>query len=502
MLRFGTYLRSLLDSREISISELSRISGVERTSLQKSITGNRMLARDAVEKLVWSLQLTPEESEKLRYYYDIFYIGEDKYKSREIIRKMLENLDFIHQGKIHSQKHNQKHDQEKDSLSGTFTANSLKFLEKESSFIVGSSNVHFLVQTIFQRELKRENAHVEVTMPADMEFLNEFLLYLYQESKARIDVSHIVAIHRRRKGKKLNLHSIESFANLLPVCLVSNGQYNPYYYYDDSVSVLYTDPFPYFMVTRDCVLCMDANGEKALLLNNKEYVCCYRKHFERLKNQCHALVNYNQGVFSSLEEYGKLYDPQNMYVCVNQPCFACECSDEEIRHLIRKDIDGWEQIADACVQWHSSLQKVERYHSLFKAEGVISFMEDGHIDDFPEIAYAIPEKARLDILGRLIVSIEKDEHLMARMFNKEKISYPSFITLSTTMKTGVGIFTTSRYKKGAPPICIHVQEPDVREAFYDFIQYLKAGELTCSKAETLEYLCEIQQIYAQRFANR
>lgn len=67
MLRFGTYLRSLLDSREISISELSRISGVERTSLQKSITGNRMLARDAVEKLIWSLQLTPEESEKLRY---------------------------------------------------------------------------------------------------------------------------------------------------------------------------------------------------------------------------------------------------------------------------------------------------------------------------------------------------------------------------------------------------------------------------------------------------
>ena len=82
MSQFGKYLRELLDERRLTISELSRISGVERTSLQKSITGNRILSHDAVEKLIWSLRLTVKESKKLKYYYDIFFVGEDKYRSR------------------------------------------------------------------------------------------------------------------------------------------------------------------------------------------------------------------------------------------------------------------------------------------------------------------------------------------------------------------------------------------------------------------------------------
>ena len=491
MSQFGGYLRSLLEERGSSISELSRMSGVERTSLQKSLTGSRILSHEAVEKIIWSLQLTPEESKKLRYYYEIYFIGEERYKSRKMIYKMLEHVGAM--------RFNHFPGNSGDS------ANSLDFREyssniMNSSLVTGIVNVRILMQSIFERELLRENPEIELTMPADMKFINESLLYLFQKHRAKIKVSQMIAIHRNKSEKSLNLHSLECFAHLLPICLISNKQYYPYYYYDDSVSELYTDPFPYFLVTEECVLCMAADGGKALLLNNTEYAAYYRKHFNLLKDQCHALVNYSESLFSSLGEYSKVYDPDNMYVCIHQPCFPCECSNEEIRGFIRKDIYGWEKISEVCVNWLSSLRNVGKYHEIFQAEGVVSFMEEGHIDDFPEIAETVAPEKRLELLERMIISIEKEDRITARMFNDEKFTYPSFLSLSVSLKNGIGIFTTSRFGAGLPPICIHVNEPDLSEAFYDFILSLPFSELTCSKEETLKYLKDILQIYKNKFS--
>ncbi len=488
MSQFGEYLRELLDERNLSISGLSRISGVERTSLQKSITGSRMLSREAVEKLIWSLQLTPEESEKLRYYHEIFFIGEDRYKSREIIRKMLENLVSACGGNPGSVFENTNH----------FSDASADFFAQDKALVIGRENIKLLIYSMLDQEVCQKDGEVELTMPADMSFLNEFLFYLFRKHRIKVKVTQIIAIHRKRTDKALNLHSVECFANILPVCLMSNRQYHPYYYYDISVAELYTDPFPYFIVTGDCVLCMAADGEKALLLNDVEYARFYRKHFHALKKKCHALVNYSEELDSALQEYSRLYDPEEMYVCTNQPCFACECDDEYIRQKIRKDFPGWEEVTEACVSWLSGLKNVGMYHSVFKPEGLIRFMEDGRLDDFPEIVEEITLEERLSLLQNLISSVEKEKRTTVRIFNEKVFTYPSFITLVTSPKKGMGIFTTSRFENGGPPICVYVQESDVSKAFYDFMLNLASGEITCSKEETLWYLREVYRIYAEK----
>lgn len=486
MSKFGAYLRELLEERNLSISELSRISGVERTSLQKSITGNRMLPHDAVEKLIWSLQLTPEESEKLRYCYDIFFIGEDKYKSRKIIRRTLENLEYI------------------DSMfsAGCYDVPdyspgyAAERMWKEKILITGKHNAKYLIRAVFERELAQENPEIELTMPADMKFFNGFLFHLFQKKPFRFKITQIISIHRNKMEKSLNLNSLECFVDLLPVCLVSNRQYEPYYYFDTSVAALYTDPFPYFVVTRDCVLGISSDGEKVLLLNSTEAVGFYRRHFQTLKKQCHALVNYSEGLISLLGEYYRVYDSRNMYVCMSQPSFICEWDDEEIRKKIRKDFPGWEEVTEACVSWISSLRKVDMYHSFFKAEGVIRFMEEGRIDDFPEIVEEITIRERLELLERLISSVESEKRITARMFNEKVFTYPSFVSLVTSPETGVGIFTTSRYGNNSFPISVHVHEADVEEAFRDFLDNLPASEITCSKEDTLKFLKDTWTLYA------
>ncbi|MDO5409939.1 MAG: helix-turn-helix transcriptional regulator [Lachnospiraceae bacterium] len=491
MSQFGKYLRFILDERKLSISELSRKSGVERTSLQKSITGNRMLPYESVEKLIWSLQLTPAESDKLKYYYDIFFIGEDKYESRKIIRRMLENLSSVY-----------FENPSPISFSCDYHAGEFDFKMEENSLITGSSNVQAMVQSVFERELCCKNPEIELTTPTEMHFLNEYLFYLFKKRGINGKIRHMIAIHRKKTEKSLNLHSIECFSWLLPLCLVSRQQYHPYYYYDTAVTELFTDPFPYFIVTRDCVLCMAADGAKAILLNSREYADFYRKHFKNLSGKAHELVHYSSGLVSTLAEYRKVFHSDNMYVCTHQPCFPGVCSPDEIRARIRSDIPQSRKIAEICVEYLTSIQSVKKYNHAFMREGVIRFMEDGKIDDFPELVEEIPLSDRLELLRRVVEAAEDGERVEARLFNREVFTYPSFLTLSTSLQTGMGIYTTSRYKDGQMPICIHVYEPDISEAFYDFVLSLPESGLICSREETIRFLREVLETYSKKLSQK
>ena len=67
---FSEYLRDLLKARKLTVSALSRLSGVERTALSKTLTGQRVLPYAVLDDLIYHLRLTPGEEQRLRGYYD------------------------------------------------------------------------------------------------------------------------------------------------------------------------------------------------------------------------------------------------------------------------------------------------------------------------------------------------------------------------------------------------------------------------------------------------
>ena len=85
MSAFNDYLRRLIKKRNISISELARMTQIERTALQKSLTGDRVLPYDSVKTLSSFLQLTLSEKKKLLHYYNELFESEDVRESRKII---------------------------------------------------------------------------------------------------------------------------------------------------------------------------------------------------------------------------------------------------------------------------------------------------------------------------------------------------------------------------------------------------------------------------------
>ena len=92
MLLFSEYLRELLQAKNLTVSALSRLSGVERTALSKTLTGQRILPYDALDRLIHHLRLTPGEERRLRTYYDAQFEKEGTRRSREMVGKLFSDL--------------------------------------------------------------------------------------------------------------------------------------------------------------------------------------------------------------------------------------------------------------------------------------------------------------------------------------------------------------------------------------------------------------------------
>ena len=268
---FSQYLRDLLQAKGLTVSALARLSGIERTALSKTLTGQRVLPYVALDGLIHHLRLTPGEERRLRSYYDAQFEKEGLRQSREIVGKLFSDLARL------------------DFTAPAFEESRL-LLDLDGyagarSIFSGASNVHPLLRMILSQELTRRDARVELTVPPTDTFLRDELLRRYLDGRMGAQVQQIIAFDASGEAEDINLHNLECFCQILLICLLSKRNYHPYYYYD-SLAARYTDPFPYFLVTHSCAVCLSEDGSQAMLLRGTDQVEQYHRHFQSLLKRC------------------------------------------------------------------------------------------------------------------------------------------------------------------------------------------------------------------------
>ena len=242
MLLFSEYLRELLHATKMTVSALSRLTGVERTTLSKTLTGQRVLPYDVLGELVYHLRLTPSEEQRFRAYYDAQFEKEGTRRSLETVGRLfadLAELEFA-----------------APAFEETRLLMSLETYAGQRSIFSGATNVQPLLRMALTEELSRPDARVELTVPPAHTFLADELLRRYLDGRMTAEVSQIIAFDPSGDGEDINLHNLECFCRIFPICLLSKRHYHPYYYSDSGVTARYTDPFPYFLATHTYVICL------------------------------------------------------------------------------------------------------------------------------------------------------------------------------------------------------------------------------------------------------
>ena len=473
MLLFSEYLRELLKNKQMSVSSLARAIGVERTQLSKALSGHRVLPYHLLEELAYYLRLTPGEEKKLRSYYDEQFEKEGTRRSHELIDKLFHNLSCL--------------DFSSPAFEETRLLINLEQDAGERTIFLGETNVQFLLRMVLSEEMSRPDARLELTVPPSDSFLVTELLHRYMDDKITMEISQIICFDAGfAQGGDINLHNLESFCRILPICLLSGQHYHPYYYYDSSVPIHYTDPFPYFMVTHSCVICLSEDGSCALLLRSPDAISCYQRHFQSLADKSHSLIQYTSDPLEILSSYQKCTGEDGFYMAMDQPCFGRFYSEDFVRAHLRQELPGFTQILSAATDRFTLLRAVPHFYTFFTESGVRRFMADGTLDDYPvEIVKPFSPQVRCLLMRQMSGAIQNGD-IIGHIFNEG--IFPDYLAMCTSAEKGIGFFTTRQFPLSDGLCSVRIREPNLCFAFHGWMTHLPGSNLTWTAKETAETL--------------
>ena len=472
MFLFSEYLRDLLQTRRLTDSALARLSGVERTSHSKVLTGQRVLPYGALDEVIYHLRLTPGEERKLRAYYDEQFEKEGLHQSRELVGKLFSDLAQL------------------DFTTPAFEESRL-LLDLDGyagarSIFSGAPNVQPLLRMVLSRELTRPDAWVELTVPPTDTFLGDELLRRYLDGRMGAEVRQIIAFDASGTAEDINLHNLGCFCRVLPICLLSKRHYYPYYYYDDSIAARYTDPFPYFLVTHSCAVCLSEDGSQAMLLRGTDQVEQYHRHFQSLLKRCRPLTQYTADPVEILESYDASTDEDGFYMVMDQPCFGRFYDESTIDRYLRPELPFYDRLEAVAQKRFSRLRTVEQFYTIFTRSGLERFQATGSLDDFPVAFVApFPPEQRRQLMLALAGHIRSGD-ITGRIL--EPGAFPDYLSMTTSRRSGIGFFTTERFPLQDGFCSIQIREPNLCRAFHGWVIHLPNDLQVLSAQETAEVL--------------
>lgn len=464
-----------MQKKKLSVSALSRQTGIERTALSKALAGQRTLPYTALDSLICYLQLTPGEERTLRHYYEVQFEREGIYRSREVIGKLFADLANLALSSPAYEERRLLLDL--DQYAGAHTIFS------------GATNVQPLLRMILTEELSRPDARIELTVPPQDGFLNDELLRRYVEERITADITQIIAFDSSGPAEDINLHNLDCFCRVLPACLLSQRHYHPYYYYDNSVRVRYTDPFPYFLVTHSCVVCISEDGGQAMLLRSQEQVAYYHRHFQSLLSRCHSLIQYTADPIAFLNSYAECTDPDGFYMVMDQPCFGRFYSDEMIARYVREELPFRDTLTQVGQKRFAVLRQSGQFYTLFTKSGLERFMESGTLDDFPvEMVRPFSQEDRSRLMLALADKTRSGE-VVARIL--EPGVFPDYLSMTTSLRSGVGFFVTEHFPLPGDFCSIQLREPTLCQAFHGWLTHLADSRQALGADKTADTLEEL-----------
>ena len=260
---FSDKCREYLKDTGENVYHLSASSGLDRTSLQRMITGKRLPGIDFVRQFCDSLRINPSQRRELMELYKIEKIGKEIYYNRKYIQELL--------GVISSQ--------QVISREGFLRLPSFPFYRGTFSL-----DVEKKVLSLFEDILSSGSSEtIRTNLPANCRLLVQIFSHLYPKYEKLPPVIQILPLHQNPSASPDYNMNLETFlCTLLPILSRFCGL--------PAILLLYSDR-PSSFPAMNCFLFL-THRKKLLLLSSDMMTCIFT---ENPKRSTH--INRNSGGF-------------------------------------------------------------------------------------------------------------------------------------------------------------------------------------------------------------
>lgn len=282
---FHSLLNSIIDSQSVTKNSLINETGIDRSSFYQILSGKRIPTKDQITSIIRQLDISATDEMAL---YDAFYLerlGETNYHYLKFTEKCLRVIGspYIDTNASNNQTpscsqelQNKLPDNPIDTDQSQATTGTILY-HSTDEIICGLTK--FLIHAS-----KKENNHLQVSLPFDLssriKLFSNIHSLITSGKFQNATISQI--LHFQTKNPDDITEKLDGFATLLESILTkeTNITYNIYYYSNEQkVSKNSGVLFPFYIITDDTCLLLNADANKGCLLTDPSLIGFMRKEF-------------------------------------------------------------------------------------------------------------------------------------------------------------------------------------------------------------------------------
>ena len=462
MSKFSEKCKALLQENGTNVYRLSNDSSLERTTLQRMVTGKRLPGIEFVKQFCRELRMPLAEEKHLIELYKMEVIGEEVYRNRQCIHNLIRYLFRLEKSGYHEQQIPKSRE--------------LIFGKVHSG---GVTDYDYLIYSTLEKCFQNEKpVSIYTNYPAtDTYFFRQIQILnrRYPDNKVRIE--HRVHFQINTALMAANLQILY---NVMPLTLSGTLDYTSCYYYsrvtDEELCQFF---LPYYIITPTCLLEISGDLQNVIIHTEKGKIQDYLTEYKRLNCYVKPLFQYSNTPEEAWEHYTKQI-PENarqLHVIGAQPCYRDLIADPDFRERVERHHPEFYHFTDSIVENHSFYQNKEM-DLFFSEEGLDYFCDTGKLTG--QIGALLPPlsvEERIAALERFLHHNPLHHYYLFTSdiqipfyLNFEMYEDKQFQLIQITDELEVSIFT--------------VTESSICDAFWDYTSSLPESEYVRTEEET------------------
>lgn len=473
---FSVKCRQLLQEGAHTVYGFAAACNLDRTTLQRMVTGKRLPSKEFVLRFCQGLHLSADEQVKLIELYDMEFYGKNTVLQRRIIKELLENIQHMETMNLPAANNTALSPEIPPQLFPVQTSNRLE--------------VQQLIFNFIRCEASQKDSVIYTNISPVCHTFFEHLMLTASDPSKNIRVYHTFNLIKNHSGNGDFSYNLETFKTVIPFALNTFCHYEAYYHYvsgpeKELKNILY----PYYIIGSAHILWISEDFSCAYIQNNKEEIGFHRENFLQSLSYYTPLFKRTNPL-EAMGHYVKCLETFGMpdYSLEAQPCVA---------YMVPKDL--WSQFFIKNEFFSSELERLTcqardfvlshnikkaMYHTL---DGTKAFAKNGCLTGDVSLFtknFSLPE--RIQMLETLCQNIR--DGIANYIITPQKLSFPQTTHIDCFGSRGILFYNFNRIEN----FCyFFIDETTLCLAFDDFLSVFLDNGYALSKENTLAELEKI-----------
>lgn len=371
MSEFSEKCKEYVSNNNTNIYQLAKQSGLERTTLQRMVNGNRLPDIQKVKDCCASLQIMTIEEEELLELYKIEKIGKETFYTRKEIQNLIIEIQ-----KLRSNWNAIVDFRGRNTFSGK-KADGVRIRPLKLDVDIAEA-----IQYVIKKEVhEHRTAYIDMDIFPKCECAMQQLIREERMTENKIICHQYINFVRKNPDSISSIENIRILKMIIPFAFTFHNTYRVQYSYSAKNSKdNYFQLWPHFLITSSSMILFSENGSRAVLIEDMDLVQCYRDEIEEMSKKYRPLfdfMNLDRSAGKALEYYYQnVMDEFPDYVFESHPCVVRMFYPE----LLKRELDD-PYVRIMFEHYENILYENQKKRSIsyFGSAGMKEFLQSGKL---------------------------------------------------------------------------------------------------------------------------